>query len=132
MNSPRSLRPHTAAALLEQVRRVVAADPQGSHLCGLLLLPLAREDAERGHNLVATLRAYYECGMRVDLSADRLFLHRNSVRYRLDRIRSLLRMNIDDAQVIAALVLALDCAPRAQAQDPMGERGAALERGDAG
>jgi purine catabolism regulator len=132
MSSPRSLRPHTAATLLEQVRRVVAADPQASQLCGLLLLPLAGEDTERGHNLVATLRAYYECGMRVDFTADRLFLHRNSVRYRLDRIRSLLRMNIDDAQVIAALVLALDCAAGTQAKGGEFERGVALELGDAG
>jgi PucR family transcriptional regulator, purine catabolism regulatory protein len=70
-------------------------------------MPLTREDAERGSDLTATLQAYYECGMRVDLTADRLFLHRNSVRYRLDRIRALLHLNIDEARAVAALMLAL-------------------------
>jgi purine catabolism regulator len=57
--------------------------------------------------LVATLRAYYAYGARVDKTADRLFLHRNSVRYRLDRVRLLLRLDIDHPEVIAALMVAL-------------------------
>jgi DNA-binding PucR family transcriptional regulator len=107
MSFPRSLRPHAAVVLLEQLRRLAAADPNTATLCRLLLAPLAREDSERGNNLIATLRAYYDCGTRVDFTADRLFLHRNSVRYRLDRIRSLLQMNIDEPQAITALMLAL-------------------------
>jgi len=66
-----------------------------------------REDRERGHNLMQTLQTYYECGLRVDKTAERMFLHRNSVRYRLDRVRSLLRCDIDDPQTISACVLAL-------------------------
>jgi PucR family transcriptional regulator, purine catabolism regulatory protein len=108
MASPRSLRPQTAAALVQQVQRLAGTDPNSSNLCRLLLMPLTREDSERPNNLIATLRAYYACGMRVDLTADRLFLHRNSVRYRLDRIRSLLQMNIDEPQSITALMLALN------------------------
>jgi len=103
----RTLRPQTASALLERVHALTACDPASAELCRLLLAPLAREDSERQHNLVETLRAYYACGARVDLTADRLFLHRNSVRYRLDRVRILLRLNIDEPAVIAALSLAL-------------------------
>jgi DNA-binding PucR family transcriptional regulator len=107
MSLPRSLRTHPAVELLAQLRHLAAADPNTANLCRLLLAPLLREDSERGNNLVATLRAYYDCGTRVDFTADRLFLHRNSVRYRLDRVRSLLQMNIDEPQAIGALMLAL-------------------------
>jgi DNA-binding PucR family transcriptional regulator len=107
MASTLRLRPRTASSLLEQSRRLLAADSTGADLCRALVGPLVREDNERGNNLLATLRAYYECGARVDLTADRLFLHRNSVRYRLDRIRFLLQADIDEPQTIAALMLAL-------------------------
>lgn len=83
----------------------------------MLLAPLLREDQERQNNLAETLRAYYACGTRVDLTADRLFLHRNSVRYRLDRVRLLLRVNIDEPAVIAALLIALG----APAQEKRGQ-----------
>jgi DNA-binding PucR family transcriptional regulator len=120
MDTPRTLRPHTARMLLERLRGLAGADPDSANFCRLLLAPLVREDCERGNNLVTTLRAYYECGMRVDLTADRLFLHRNSVRYRLDRIRSLLRMNIDDPQAIAALMFALSVEVESQARRDAG------------
>lgn len=112
MSSTRALRPNAAVSLLNQLQHLASADQASTELARLLLAPLAREDDERGNNLLATLRAYYECGTRVDLTADRLFLHRNSVRYRLDRVRSLLGMNIDGPQAIAALVLALECNSR--------------------
>ena len=103
------LRSDTAATLLERVREVAGADPGATGLARLLIAPLEREDAQRGNNLVATLRVYYACDARVDRTADALFLHRNSVRYRLDRIRSLVGLDIDRPNVMAALLLALDC-----------------------
>lgn len=95
--------------MLERLRVVAAGDPSAAELARLLLAPLEREDDERGNNLTATLRAYYASGTRVDRTADALFLHRNSVRYRLDRIRLLLGLDIDQPHVIAALTIALAC-----------------------
>ncbi len=118
--APRALRPNATVLLLNQLQRLASADQASTDLARLLLAPLAREDEERGNNLLATLRAYYECGARVDWTADRLFLHRNSVRYRLDRVRSLLGMNIDEPQTIAALVLALRCSGRTAEQADAG------------
>jgi DNA-binding PucR family transcriptional regulator len=109
MSATRALRPHTAVEVLERAGRLVSLDLDARAICRALLAPLLAEDATRGSDLLATLRAYYDCGQRVDLTADRLFLHRNSVRYRLDRIRLLLRTNIDDPQGIAGLMLALAC-----------------------
>ena len=110
--SVKNLRPDVVAAMLERLRAVALADPSAAELARLLLAPLEREDEERGNNLTATLRAYYASGARVDRTADALFLHRNSVRYRLDRIRLLMGLDIDQPHVIAALTIALACRDR--------------------
>jgi DNA-binding PucR family transcriptional regulator len=110
MRSPiKKLRPDLVAAMLERLRAVTNADPCAAELARLLLMPIEREDGERSNNLTVTLRAYYACGARVDKTANALFLHRNSVRYRLDRIRLLIGLDIDQPYVIAALTVALTC-----------------------
>lgn len=90
------------------VLRAVAesADPRAAGICRRLLLPLERADEERGSRLLDTLRGYYACGGSVAKTAEKLFLHRNSVRYRLDRVRSLLGADIDHPEVAAALLAA--------------------------
>lgn len=84
-----------------------ARDEAALAACRRLLLPLRRADAEHGSRLEATLRAYYACGASVSLTAQTLFLHRNSVRYRLDRVRALLGADIDHPEVSATLLMAL-------------------------
>ena len=88
--------------------RAVAAsvDAAAAGVCRRLLLPLVRADEERSSRLVDTLRAYYACGASVAKTAETLFLHRNSVRYRLDRVRALLGADIDHPEVAAALLAA--------------------------
>jgi len=108
----KNIRLDLVAAMLETLHAAVTSDPSAAELARLLLMPLEREDGERGNNLTGTLRAYYSCGARVDKTADALFLHRNSVRYRLDRIRSLIGLDIDQPHVIAALTVALACRDR--------------------
>ena len=92
---------------LDALARALATNEEASALCRRALVALRREGAPRRDDLIATLQAYYECGLRVDRTAERLFLHRNSVRYRLDRIRSLLRLNLEDPATSALLMLAL-------------------------
>ena len=91
---------------LERAAAAAARDPVAVAECRRRLLPLRRADAERGGDLERTLRTYYECGASVSQTAQALFLHRNSVRYRLDRVRALLGADIDDPQVSAALLVA--------------------------
>jgi DNA-binding PucR family transcriptional regulator len=105
-------RPKTALApdveaLLHAAASVAGCDPDVKEQCRRILMPLAREDAERRSDLTATLRAYYACGARIDKTAEKLFLHRNSVRYRLDRVVALLRLDIDAPAVMAAILFAL-------------------------
>jgi sugar diacid utilization regulator len=52
--------------------------------------PVLDYDARRGTDLVATLRAYFECGTNLTRAKDVLHVHVNTVVQRLDRIASLL------------------------------------------
>jgi DNA-binding PucR family transcriptional regulator len=105
----RELQPHAVEGFLRRVGEIAGLDPDAARIAELLLDELEREDAQRGSGLIATLRAYYASGARVDKTADALFLHRNSVRYRLDRIRLLTGLDIDQPDVVAAMIVALSC-----------------------
>ncbi|HEY0168743.1 MAG TPA: GAF domain-containing protein [Jatrophihabitans sp.] len=52
--------------------------------------PLLRYDAEHGTELLATLAAYFDAGGNVASAAGALYLHTNTMRQRLARIRELL------------------------------------------
>nr|WP_255480969.1 PucR family transcriptional regulator [Quadrisphaera sp. RL12-1S] len=62
---------------------------------------LAHED------LVVTLVAYFTRGMDITATADELFMHPNSVRYRLRRIEKIIEAPLASAAVIANLYVAL-------------------------
>jgi DNA-binding PucR family transcriptional regulator len=119
MDAPRSLR----RPVLQQAAAAASLDPQAVDACRRLLLPLRRADIERRGDLERTVRAYYECGASVSTTAQTLFLHRNSVRYRLDRVRALLGADIDDPQISATLLIAF--AVDAAARSSEDEHGAA-------
>jgi len=72
-----------------------------------LVRPLSEYDRERRSDLIRTLRVYFGCGTNTSLAADRLFLHRNSMLYRLDRIRELTGLDPRDHRVALALQLGL-------------------------
>jgi purine catabolism regulator len=69
------------------------------------VLPLAERDRLRGSDLIRTLHTYLATGGNVSEAADRLFLHRNSMSYRLDRVREL--TGLDPRSPRARLVLQL-------------------------
>jgi DNA-binding PucR family transcriptional regulator len=72
------------------------------------LAPLA--STASGPEIVATLRTYLACGMHVERAAERLFIHPNTLRYRLSRFEKLTGANLRDAVVVAELWWALEAA----------------------
>ncbi|MGE5589368.1 MAG: PucR family transcriptional regulator, partial [Bacillota bacterium] len=50
---------------------------------------LADHDAQHSGDLIATLRTYLDCGGDLSETAGRLFIHPNTLRYRLDKIREI-------------------------------------------
>ena len=72
-----------------------------------LVLPLVNYDRERGSGLVRTLTVYFETGTNASKTADRLFLHRNSLLYRLERIQTLTGLDLSNHESRLILQLGL-------------------------
>src|SRR5262249_20952401 len=78
---------------------LMGADPEAmrafvSHELGAL----ARRDATSAR-LRETVRVYLECGANAREAADRLIMHKNTVRYRLARVEELRGRPLDDGRL---------------------------------
>jgi DNA-binding PucR family transcriptional regulator len=82
-----------------------------------LVEPLAEHDRERRSDLVRTLRVYFAAGANASEAADRMFLHRNSMLYRLERIQKLTGLDLKDPRVALALRLGLLASERGEEPD---------------
>lgn len=86
----------------------LARSPDLAPFCRLVE-PLITHDRERRSDLVRTLRTYFAAGANASEAADRLFLHRNSMLYRLARIEKLVGLDLKDSRAKLALQLGLLC-----------------------
>ena len=118
-DAPRSaksaLAAHSVALSLGAVKRPLAADellPEralaGDSLARQTLietyyLPLAKSSPE----LLGTLRSYLDCGRSLEQTAKLLFVHANTVRYRLKRIYEEIAADPTDARTAFVLQVAL-------------------------
>jgi purine catabolism regulator len=88
--------------LLQELAEGSALEPFGA-----LISPLREHDRARGSDLVLTLKTYFAAGTNASEAADRLFLHRNSMLYRLERIQALTGLDLKAHRVALALQLGL-------------------------
>ncbi|ASW89902.1 PucR family transcriptional regulator [Mycobacterium marseillense] len=89
------------------LRPAVAMDVDvGESLRRRYLEPLAA--ASSPGELMATLRAYLACGMHVERTATRLFVHQNTVRYRIARFEELTGADLGSTEVVLELWWALE------------------------
>jgi purine catabolism regulator len=88
--------------LLRELARGRALEPFRA-----LVEPLVEHDRERRSDLVKTLKVYFDTGANASEAADRLFLHRNSMLYRLSRVEKLTGLNLKDPRARLALQLGL-------------------------
>lgn len=65
--------------------------------CNERLKKLEEYDHANGTYLVKTLESYYMCGFNAGKTADILFVHRNSLQYRLRKIEEILDISLDDS-----------------------------------
>ncbi|MBR2803575.1 MAG: helix-turn-helix domain-containing protein [Eggerthellaceae bacterium] len=68
---------------------------------------LEQVDLERGLDLVATMREYLLCERSVKLAASRLFVHKNTVMYRIGQVKKLDMVDLDDVQERSYVLLSL-------------------------
>jgi hypothetical protein len=89
------------------LRPAVALDAEvGELLRRRYLEPLAAASSAR--ELIATLRAYLACGMHVERTATRLFVHQNTVRYRIARFEELTGASLGDTEALLEVWWALE------------------------
>lgn len=69
--------------------------------------PLEAHDAAHGDELVRTLAVYLEEERSVSRAARRLFVHQNTLRYRLKKIESILSARLSDTETLVDLFLGL-------------------------
>jgi DNA-binding PucR family transcriptional regulator len=72
-----------------------------------LVEPLKKHDRERNSDLVHTLLVFFASGANSSEAADRLLLHRNSIPYRLERVRELTGLDYRDYRARLAMQLGL-------------------------
>ncbi|HHX95190.1 MAG TPA: hypothetical protein GX691_05150 [Clostridia bacterium] len=68
---------------------------------------LEEYDINKQGDLVATLEAYLACGKNVSVASRELFIHRNTLIYRLQKIEEILNIDLNNHEEILNLVLGL-------------------------
>jgi DNA-binding PucR family transcriptional regulator len=58
--------------------------------------------------LIASLRAYFECGMHFERAAARLFVHQNTLRYRIGRFEAITGASLREPTVAFEVWWALE------------------------
>jgi|AGTN01.3.fsa_nt_gi Sugar diacid utilization regulator len=71
-----------------------------------ILEPLETYDEEWETELVATLKVYLEHGANLNSAARALFIHRHTLRYRLEQIADLLKVDIDSQESLLNMQIA--------------------------
>jgi DNA-binding PucR family transcriptional regulator len=100
----------------ERLLKELARSPDLAPFRGLVR-PLVEHDQERRSDLVRTLRAYFAAGANASEAADRMFLHRNSMIYRLARIQGLTGLDLKDPGASLALRLGLLALEKGEERD---------------
>lgn len=89
--------------ILRQATRILP----GHMLCYEKLLDLQHSDKVQNTEYIKTLRTYLEYNLNTVQSAKALFIHRSTFLYRLERIRSILETDLEDAGELFYLNLSL-------------------------
>lgn len=72
-----------------------------------LIAPLEDYDREHNSDLIRTLTVFFAMNANASEAAERLFLHRNSMAYRLDRIQQITALDLKSPETRLALRLGL-------------------------
>lgn len=89
--------------LLGQIEDIPTVRAFCTHVIG----PLVQYDEEHRSSLVQTMDAYFAHHGNITQTAESLFIHRNTLLYRLDRIQELTGQNLNQADMRLAMHLAL-------------------------
>ena len=71
------------------------------------LIQLCRNDKENNTKLFETLQCYFSCGLDATRTAKRMFVHKNTVRYRIQQCQEILNLDLNDGDAVFACMLAM-------------------------
>ncbi len=119
---PEAPRPVLAADLLPE--RVLTGDRQARHqMTSRIVTPLR----EAGGSLATTAAAYLTAGRSVEATARALFVHPNTVRYRLGRIAQVTGYDLADPREAYVVQVSLSVARLDESDVPRGDAGPATD-----
>lgn len=61
----------------------------------------------KNKDIIGTIKTYFESGMNLSLASKRLFIHRNTLSYRLDKIKEKFNIDIKDPYTCAKVYIAI-------------------------
>lgn len=76
-------------------------------ICHPAVFQLLKHDQEKKTNLLPTLKVFVECMSDTALAAEKLYLHRNSLYYRLKQIVALTGIDINSETLLSHITLSL-------------------------
>lgn len=71
------------------------------------LQPLIKQDEQHGTELMATLEAYLRNDKKIYKTAKELFVHRNTIRYRIKKISDILGIDMSDGEMLFNIYFSL-------------------------
>jgi DNA-binding PucR family transcriptional regulator len=89
------------------IDHIVRSSPAIERALDDTLRPLLEYDRARRTHLVATLRAYVDAGFNVTKSAAALYVHPNTVVYRLRRIKQITGRDVHEPNELLVLILSM-------------------------
>ncbi|MCL6633542.1 MAG: PucR family transcriptional regulator ligand-binding domain-containing protein [Alicyclobacillus herbarius] len=98
---------HWSDVYVEDILLSIGAHPTLERLYTNLINPIYQYDIENGTDLLHTLDVYLKHGGNTKQVATELFIHRNSVHYRLERIQDLLGGDLNSPELLFRLNLSL-------------------------
>jgi hypothetical protein len=110
-----------ALPLVERVALAASALGAPERLVPERLRGFVRSDLEGGATLTTTAEIYVECDLNTNDAAERLYLHPNTVRYRLGRVGSLTGLDVRSPRAMFELVTAVRILRAAQRPAAPGE-----------
>lgn len=90
---------------LEYMLGKVREELPDSMLCHPALIRLFAYDDEHHTELARTLQAYLQCGMNMTAAAEQIYVHRTTFCRRMDHIRRLTGLDIEDPDTILILMM---------------------------
>ena len=68
---------------------------------------LRKEDVQKGTEFYESLKQYLLSGNNVGMAAKKLFVHRNTMIYRLQKINELLKINLNEPDTARMLLISM-------------------------